>query len=118
MKVSVTLGETNGDPSALCGVIDMIVESIKKDESIGGTPERKMKELQWETHVLSAICNTLMKDEKHNPFKNYAKRLAGNESTIHYSSKALSIAMSLWLQSPAAYEVLQKSGWIISLPST
>ena len=81
-----------------------------------------MKELQQETHVLSAICNTLMKDEKHNPFTigeakefisemqceilNYAKRLAGNESMIRYSSKALSIAMSLWLQSPAAYEVL------------
>ena len=68
MKGSVPSGKTNGDPGALHGVIDMIVESIKKDESIGGTPEGKMKELQQETHVLNAICNTLMKDEKHNPF--------------------------------------------------
>jgi hypothetical protein len=68
MKGSVPLGKTNGDRGALCGVINMIVESIRNDESMSGTPEGKMKELQRESHVCNAFSDTLSKDERHNPF--------------------------------------------------
>jgi hypothetical protein len=44
----------------------------------------------------------------------YAKRVTGKDKQIWVSPKVFQVAMKIWLQSPAAYEDMRKSGWIKS----
>jgi hypothetical protein len=47
----------------------------------------------------------------------YAKRIAGKDKQIRFSPALFRVAMKIRVRSPAAYEDMRKSSWIMSLPS-
>jgi hypothetical protein len=127
-KVTDTAME--GDPGALHGVVNMIVNAIAREN----VSKLNHSESERESTILSLLNESLSGNKQSNlsftrdeakefiqaiqeEIKNYALRLVGKDKCVRFSPKVIRIAIALWLRSPAAYEELHQSNWIISLPS-
>jgi predicted NodU family carbamoyl transferase len=119
-----------GDPGAFYGVVNMVINAITEEK----VAKLNHSESELESMILSVLNESLLDDKQFNlsftrddakefvqaiqeEIKKYALRLAGKDKCVWFSPKVIRIAMALWLRSPAAYEELRQSNWIMSLPS-
>ena len=139
MTAKLPVQNDQNDPGAIRGVVDKIVHAIGQEDDLCANTNVDLKLAQQlkaqarDEAILAVLNDTLTEDERHSPYsmedarefvrgirgeiQKYAKHIAGKEKMIIYSPKVIRVAMSLWLRSPAAYDELRDSGWIIHLPS-
>jgi poly-D-alanine transfer protein DltD len=127
-----TVGENDKKPGAIQGILAKIMDSVADDEK--GTPNVKKKKQQARDEIVMFLLNDALEDEEKGSQYNieearmfsvgireeidkYAKRIARKDKQIRFSPALFRVAMKIWVRSPAAYEDMRKSGWIMSLPS-